>query len=87
VALAKSAGCPAWVVPNAGATGYYRTSWTAAQLATLALEKLSAAERLQLVYDVATLKKAGLIDPSEVLAKLSKDSEPEIVKAAADALK
>jgi alanyl aminopeptidase len=87
VVLPKASGCPGWVYSNAGATGYYRTTWTSAQLATLALDKLSAAERLQLVYDLAALKKAGQIDVAAMLTKLAGDAEPEIVKAASDALK
>jgi len=87
VVLPKASGCPGWVYSNAGATGYYRTTWTSAQLATLALDKLSAAERLQLVYDLASLKKAGQTDVAATLTKLTGDAEPEIVKAASDALK
>ena len=87
VVLPKASGCPGWIYSNAGATGYYRTAWTSAQLATLALDKLSAAERLQLVYDLAALKKAGQIDVASTLTKLAGDAEPEIVKAASDALK
>jgi alanyl aminopeptidase len=87
LAISKATSCPAWIYFNSGATGYYRTAWTSAQLATLALAKLSAAERLTLVFDLAALKKSGQLDPAAILTELAKDREPEIVKAAADALK
>ncbi|HUA84386.1 MAG TPA: M1 family aminopeptidase [Bryobacteraceae bacterium] len=72
--------CATWLYLNAGATGYYRTAWTADQLPMLekALPQLSAAERLMLVYD---LREAKL----PVFSQLASDAEPEIAKAAADA--
>lgn len=70
--------CPAWIEWNAGATGYYRTVWSAAQLQALDLARLTAAERLMLVYDL----RAAHSD-SALLKKLASDPEPEIVQAAA----
>ncbi len=86
VELTKGAACPAWIYLNAGATGYYRTEWTAAQLTMLeaALPQLTAAERLMLVYDLRTAK--GRVDGSTLLKKLTADPEPEIGKAAGEAM-
>ncbi len=53
VDLPKGSACPTWIEPNAGATGYYRTTWTAEQLAALPLAQLLPAERLMLAYDLA----------------------------------
>jgi cytosol alanyl aminopeptidase len=86
VELTKGAACPAWIYMNAGATGYYRTDWTAAQLTMLdgALSQLTAAERLMLVYDLRASK--ARIDVSTLLKKLTTDPEPEIAKAAGEAM-
>ena len=84
IELPQRTNCPAWVVPNAGALGYYRTTWTAAQLASLPLQQFSEAERLQLAYDLrfqATDRAAA----RAVLGKLASDSQPEVQKAAEDA--
>jgi alanyl aminopeptidase len=90
--LGLKASCPAWVYPNANGTGYYRTAWDAKQLATLAdraLWRLTAAERLTLVNDVAELRRAAKLDAAAsepILKKLSSDVEPEISAAAKKAL-
>jgi alanyl aminopeptidase len=67
--------CPAWIYPNAGGTGYYRTEWSPEQLAGLDLKQLTAAERLTLVYDLRAAK-------IPILKGLESDPEPEIAKAA-----
>jgi cytosol alanyl aminopeptidase len=85
VDLPKVSACPTWIEPNAGGTGYYRTTWTAAQLAALPLTQLSPAERLMMAYDLAALLKDR--DAARAsLTKLAADSEPEVAKAAQDAL-
>ncbi len=76
--------CPAWIYFNSGATGYYRTEWTAAQLASLDFSALSAAERLQLVYDLRALK--ARLDVTAYLTRLTSDAEPEIAKAAGESM-
>lgn len=81
--LRKGDSCPTWIYLNAGATGYYRTEWTAAQLAALPLDQLTPAERLMLVFDLRALQKDGRTDVSALLTKLAADPEPEIAKAAA----
>ncbi len=85
VDLPKDAACPTSIYWNAGATGYYRTQWTAAQLNALDLASLTAAERLQLVYDLNAFQTQ--LDVSATLAKLATDAEPEIARAAAAAAK
>jgi alanyl aminopeptidase len=76
--------CPSWLFPNAAGAGYYRTEWGAAQLGALALDRLSASERLTLAYDLVAMKKAGRLDPAgeAVLTKLAADAEPAIGSAA-----
>jgi alanyl aminopeptidase len=69
--------CPAWLYLNAGGTGYYRTEWSAEQLTALDLKKLTAAERLTLVYD---LRAKNIASP--LLKTLASDPEPEIAQAA-----
>jgi cytosol alanyl aminopeptidase len=72
--------CPAWIYPNAGGTGYYRTEWSSD--ANLDVTKLTAAERLTLVYDLRASKNIT----SPLLKTLTTDSEPEIAKAATDVI-
>jgi alanyl aminopeptidase len=74
--------CPAWIYPNASGSGYYRTEWSEEQLATLDLTKLTAAERLTLVYDLRASKNIN----APLLKTLATDPEPEITKAATDVM-
>jgi len=74
--------CPAWIYPNGGGTAYVRTEWTAEQLAALDLTQLTASERLTLVYDLRAAKKFT----APILRTLAGDAQPEIAKAAADAI-
>ncbi len=74
--------CPAWIYWNASGSGYYRTEWSAEELAALDITKLTAAERLTLVYDLRASKNLN----SELLKTLAGDAEPEISKAAVDAM-
>jgi alanyl aminopeptidase len=90
VSLPQGSACPAWILLNAGGAGYYRTAWTAAQMASIApaLDRLNAAERLTLLYDLAALKRSGnMSDAADpVFRQLLSDPEPEIVHAARIAL-
>jgi len=72
--------CPAWIYPNAGGSGYYRTEWSSDPM--LDVTKLTAAERLTLVYDLRASKNIT----APLLKTLSTDPEPEIAKAATDVL-
>lgn len=76
--VALNHSCPAWIDFNSGATGYYRTEWSAAQLNALNLQQLTAAERLMLVYDLRAQK-----SDSALLQQLGNDAEPEIRRAVA----
>ena len=85
VDLPNGSACPTWIEPNAGGTGYYRTTWTPAQLGALPLAGLSPAERLMLAYDLAA-QSSNRDAARASLNRLSSDSEPEVAKAAQDAL-
>jgi len=82
--------CPSWVYWNADGEGYYRTSWTAEQLAALPLGDLTAAERLTLAQDLRESvrgQKPARAAARAVLTKLAADHEPEVASAAKAALK
>jgi hypothetical protein len=85
IELAQGATCPAWVYWNTSASGYFRTQWDALQLKALDLAKLTAAERLMLVYDLTAQKEQ--VGAAAMLAKLAHDSELEVAKAAGLAAK
>jgi len=78
----KLKSCPAWIYMNANASGYYRTEWSAEQLAALDLSKLTAAERLTLIYDLRASKNLAAAQ----LKSLTSDAEPEVAKAATDVM-
>jgi alanyl aminopeptidase len=78
--------CPGWTYFNAKGTGYYRTTWTAADLSSLRLNELTPAERLTLVYDLRA-QKNDRSAAREILQRLSADAQPEIVRAAREGLR
>ena len=82
VALPTGTACPAWFYLNSGGTGYYRTRWTQAPL--LALQELTDAEKLTLVYDLRASKNAAA---QAALSRLASDADPEIAIAAREASK
>jgi alanyl aminopeptidase len=86
IALPRNSACPAWILVNAGGAGYYRTAWTAAQVAAISivLDQLSASERLTLLYDLAAFPAKEFAQP--IFRRLLSDPEPEIVHAARIAL-
>ena len=57
-------GCPAWVMGNAGARGYYRAAISPAMVRTMAekVETLSPAERMAVLSDEWALVRAGRHD-------------------------
>ena len=61
------ASCPAWLVPNAGALGYYRTAITGAAAQKL-LPHLDPAERSQLAADTVAQVRAGRLGLADALA-------------------
>jgi aminopeptidase N len=66
-------GCPAWVMGNAGARGYYRTATSADMVRTMAekIGMLSAAERKAVLADEWALVRAGRHDVGTFLDLVS----------------
>jgi len=65
--------CPAWVMPNAGATGYYRFTQPTEDLAHLrdrGTSHLTTAERLVLVHDLDAAFRSGAMPGDAVLHAL-----------------
>ena len=63
--------CPDWVIPAAGAAGYYRSAIGAEQTtALLASSALSPTERVGMVGDAAALVASGALPPSTVLSQV-----------------
>ena len=62
--------CPAWVMPNAGASGYYRWSLPDAALEALVGHRaeLSTLEQMSLASNVAAALKAGRTEPARAVA-------------------
>ncbi|HUH01067.1 MAG TPA: M1 family metallopeptidase [Kofleriaceae bacterium] len=81
--------CPTWVLANADAAGYYRTSYEGAWLGKLidkGGKQLTVAERINIVGDLSALVSAdeiGLGDALVQLPKLIKDDNHYAVSAAA----
>jgi alanyl aminopeptidase len=67
-----TASCPAWIVPNAGGVGYYRSAPDAKLLAGLIknVGRLTLAERVALIGDMTALVRAGTLPAGEALAAL-----------------
>jgi alanyl aminopeptidase len=80
--------CPAWFFLNAGGTGYYRTEWSTADLFALrgALDALTLAEKLTLVFDLQAQKARGG-EAKAILTSLVSETEPSVSIAAGAALK
>jgi alanyl aminopeptidase len=69
--LAHAADCPAWVLANAGETGYYRVLYRGGMLNRLLADggsRLTPAERVGVLGDVSSLVNAGEIPPGDALA-------------------
>ncbi len=67
--------CPAWVMPNAAAAGYYRYRMPVEELAALARAPLSQPETTDLVHNLRALLYSGdmaLADVLPMLAELSR---------------
>ncbi len=88
IALDDLTACPAWIFPNAGATGYYRSELSAQLLDALVqhgFDHLTAAERVTAVLDMNALVRNGHIPAAQalkLLPKLARDAEPQVVLAA-----
>ena len=71
--LPLGAACPAWVMPNAGAAGYYR--WTLApddlqKLVTAGLPAMDAREKLSFARSVSAAMRANTLSAADALAAL-----------------
>jgi alanyl aminopeptidase len=91
VALGEAgAACPAWIYPNAGGVGYYRTQLDEGVLDAVlrgGAKALTAAERLALIGDLRALAAAGAVPADRLLARageLARDRDPLIALAAVD---
>ena len=59
--------CPTWLVPNAGATGYYRYRMSPRLLAALGRAPMSGAERVDLINNVRALLHSGDMSAKDAL--------------------
>jgi alanyl aminopeptidase len=83
--------CADWLVPNAGASGYYRSSLDDAALARLGhnLGRLDVPERLMLFSDALAAARLGALDLARVLELvpgLAQDKDRHVVQSVAGAL-
>jgi cytosol alanyl aminopeptidase len=84
-------GTPTWVFPNAGARGYYRWRVPDSMLARLTsdAQRLSDAERMELVSNLPALLRSGSLTGGRLLAALNglaDDPEPMVVASVLDQL-
>jgi alanyl aminopeptidase len=83
------AHCPAWLVPNAGAHGYYRYDMPAAALAALGRAPLTGREAVDLAHGIRALLRSGDLAADQALAladALATRSERHVVEAIIDLL-
>lgn len=86
------AGCSAWSLVNANASGYYRTRYDAAslqKLSSIAVTELSPAERMSLLNDESALVRAGQESVArfmDLVAALNQDGERGVVDSYRPAL-
>jgi alanyl aminopeptidase len=78
-------GCPRWVMPNAGASGYYRTALDDAhtEKLTRSVAQLSAPERIAFFSDTVAAAAAGATDLArvfELAAVLGGDKDRQVVE-------
>ena len=83
--------CPEWLVPNASASGYYRSALDDAAFARLSknVARLTVAERMQLLYDASAAARAGALDYAralELVPVLAADRDRHVVVAALHAV-
>lgn len=85
--LSHAQGCPAWIVPNAGGTGYYRSNMDSGLLDKLMEQHFSnmpVGSRIALVGDIAALTRSGSMATSDALKlvpRLAASGERQIVQA------
>jgi cytosol alanyl aminopeptidase len=86
--LAKATRCPAWVLPNSGGIGYYRSVVAPGPaldgLLGAGLDRVTTAERMIVLDDLAAQDLAGKLDPTVLLKLVERyaaDPDPRIVAA------
>ena len=92
VADLGAAAMPAWVMPNAGASGYYR--WRVPEgmrdaLTGAARGSLTARERMDVIFNLTAQLRAGGEHGDrhlQMIATMSGDPEPEVLRADMEAL-
>jgi alanyl aminopeptidase len=83
------AGCPAWVMPNAGAAGYYR--WTLApddlkKLVSAGLPALDAREKLSFARSLSAAMRANTLSVADALVALEPLAKDPDLDVATDPL-
>lgn len=90
VPLRNAKSCPAWVDANADAQGYYQVDYRGGlgtALAGHASQVLTAAERVDLIGNAASMSDTGKLSAAEALSLAEKfydDSERQVVQRALD---
>ncbi len=85
--IALPEGCPGWLLPNAGAAGYYRWALAPADLSKLrasGLARLDPLERVSVVNNLVTAQRAGALgyaDAAAALLELARDRDAEVAAA------
>jgi cytosol alanyl aminopeptidase len=88
IELKDAPGCPDWVLPNAGETGYYRVKYEGDLLTRLLKnnrEQLSLPEQVGLLGDVVALTNSGNLPAQDALAivpTIKDDPHRQIARAA-----
>jgi cytosol alanyl aminopeptidase len=92
MSLGEIGSCPAWILPNAGGVGYYRSRLAGTLQAKLvaALDRLTIAERVAVIDDARALVAAGHLSPAaglDLVRALAGDPSPLVVAAAVHLVK
>jgi cytosol alanyl aminopeptidase len=88
VPLTQARFCPEWVLPNAGANGYYRANYPGSALRQLLErggDKLSLVEQVSVLCDALALTRTGTLPAAEALSVvplMANSSERELVEGA-----
>ncbi len=90
IPLSKAPGCPDWVLPNAGGSGYYRVRYSEGVLEKLldrGAGKLSLAETVSLLDDVDAMVRAGSLAPARALAMVPRFAHAKDRQVVSQAIK
>ena len=89
LALEEAEGCPAWVMPNAGASGYYRWSLPPEQLRALldrGWTQLSPAERVSVANNLRAAFASASVPGGEIVAMMPRLAEDPTRLVATEAM-